>query len=187
MEEWKDVNGYEGYYMISSLGRVKSLDRIIDHKNPLTGETITRKGKLLKNKIHFGYAIINLCVHDKRKKLRVHRLVGEAFIDNPNNKPYINHKNGIKSDNRVYNLEWVTGSENNIHAFKNGLSEAPNKKRIRCIETQEIFESSYKAAEWLNNEKFGNAKKIKVMADKFRTVALGKRKIAYGHRWEYVD
>jgi|AntAceMinimDraft_18_1070375.scaffolds.fasta_scaffold92334_2 hypothetical protein len=187
MEEWKDVKGYEGYYEVSNLGRVRSLDRVIDLVNPLTGGEIKRKGKLLKQRELFGYMLVNLCVHDRRKNTRVHRMVTEAFLDNPDNKPYVNHKNGIKSDNRLYNLEWVTGSENNIHAFKTGLATACNKKKIMCVENQKVFESSYKAAEWLNNEKFGNTKKIKVMADKFRTVASGKRKIAYGYQWKYIN
>jgi hypothetical protein len=186
MEIWKDVVGYEGYYQVSNLGRVRSLDRVLDKPNILTGGPTVRKGKILKQVENFGYLLVNLCVHDKRQAHRVHRLVLEAFVPNPENKPQTNHKNGNKKDNRLYNLEWATASENGKHAFENGLSRAVNKKKVVCLNTQKEFESSFAAAEWLNDYRFSNTKKIKVIADKIRLCANGKRKTAYDYRWKFV-
>lgn len=187
MEIWKDVIGYEGYYQASSIGRIRSLDRELDKPNFLTGGPIVRKGKQIKQREAFGYLLVNLCVGDVRRMSRVHRLVAETFIPNPSNKPRVNHKNGNKKDNRVYNLEWVTPSENALHAHSNGLCRIVNKKKVICVDIQKEFESSFAAAEWLNNSRFGNARKIKSLADKIRLCASGKRKIAYDYRWKFVD
>lgn len=104
MEEiWKPIEGYFGRYEISNFGNVKSV-----YNN---GKT-----KILKPRINFkGYARVSLSSNYKRKEFCVHRLVGMAFIENKENKPQINHKNGIKLDNRLNNLEWVTAKENCIH------------------------------------------------------------------------
>jgi hypothetical protein len=186
MEIWKDVIGYESYYKVSNLGRIKSLDRVLDKPNVLTGGNIVRKGKILKQTELFGYMLINLCIHDKRKKFRVHRLVAEAFILNPEQKPQVNHKNGNKKDNRVYNLEWSTASENGKHSYYNGFSKTVNKKRVMCVNNKKEFSSSFEAAECVNI-RFGNSKKIKVSAGKIRLCASGKRKIAYDLIWKFID
>lgn len=119
VEEWKDISGYEGYYQVSNLGNVKSLDRTILQNN---GVTINPKGKQLKQHLnHKGYPEVNLTRGGKAKGFRIHRLVAIAFIPNTDNKPEVNHINCIKTDNSVDNLEWVTGVENIRHAFQNGL------------------------------------------------------------------
>ena len=112
MEIWKDIPDYEGLYQVSNLGNIKSLN----YNN-------TKKEKLLKTKHDKrGYLAIELRNKGKRYYTRVHRLVAMAFIPNPNNYPQVNHINGIKSDNRVYNLEWCSVSKNTKHAFDNNLS-----------------------------------------------------------------
>ena len=105
MEEeiWKPIKGYEGLYEISNLGRVKSLN----YKG-------TGKEKILKNTENSkGYLMVCLTKNGKQKLFKIHRLVAEAFIPNPENKPCIDHINTIKNDNRVENLRWVTNEENN--------------------------------------------------------------------------
>lgn len=124
MEElWRDVNGYEGLYQISNLGRVKSLKRKNKYKH---NEEI-----IMKELFDGNYLFIRLSKNSKKKNFLIHRLVAEAFIKEIKGKEYVNHKNGIKTDNRVENLEWVTASENTIHAIKNGLKRLPNKKIIQ--------------------------------------------------------
>lgn len=119
-ERWKDIEGYEGYYQISSLGRVKSLSRSVPHY---------KKGvqpiheKILKKRIGKRGYYVSLLSSKKNKLAKIHRLIAAAFMPNPENKPFINHKNGIKTDNRIENLEWCTGSENVQHAFNIGLKK----------------------------------------------------------------
>ena len=120
MEIWKDINGYEGIYQISNTGRLKSLKRLFIRKNninPYNKEEIILK---LQNNGK-GYLFIRLSKNSKHKYYYIHRLVALHFIDNPSNKPAVNHKDGNKSNNNVNNLEWVTNSENQIHALETGL------------------------------------------------------------------
>ena len=116
-EEFRDIEGYEGKYQISNLGRIKSLPKERGHKDI----------KILIQKVKkTGYHSIGLCKDGKVKYFHVHRLVGKTFIPNPENKPDINHVNCIKSDNRLENLEWVTSYENNKHARENIVFNTTN-------------------------------------------------------------
>lgn len=126
MEIWKNIKDYEGMYQVSNLGNVKSLSRKLRvHHNSmrLLRERILKCGILRQ-----GYKAAALWENQKVKLCTIHRLVGIAFIPNPKNKPCINHKNGIKTDNRVENLEWVTYSENMIHALKHNLIKKGEEK-----------------------------------------------------------
>jgi len=119
MEDWKDIEGYEGYYQISDLGRVRSFDRMVNNKGKKTLQN--RKGIVMTFKVDKnGYYSIGL-TNGKQKMHLVHRLVAKAFIQNPKNKPQVNHLYGDKSDNRVVSLEWSTVEENARHASGIGL------------------------------------------------------------------
>lgn len=186
MEIWKDIQNYENIYQVSNLGRVRSLDRKVK-----TGikhnEYKIAKGKILKfNQKRNGYLTVDLSKNGKVKTISVHRLVALTFIPNNENKEEINHINSKKYDNRVQNLEWCTDRENKDHAKLNKLYYNPNRKQVRCKQTNKIFESSYNAGEWLNNNKFKNSKNTITIANKIRMCCNGKQKVAYGYTWEFV-
>lgn len=108
-EKWKDIVGYEGLYMVSNFGRIKSLLRNVGR-----GELIM---KPCFNK-HTGYFLVSLRKNGMAKTLKVSRIVAKAFIPNSNGLPQVNHRNCIKTDDRVENLEWMTNKENIKHAFR---------------------------------------------------------------------
>lgn len=121
MEIWKDIKGYEGLYQVSNYGRVKSLERIINQWNRFKVCKRHCPERLLKQITEKdGYYIVNLYKNGQRDWRRVHRLVAEAFIKNPNNLPYVNHKDLNKQNNCIDNLEWCTDLENKQHAKENG-------------------------------------------------------------------
>lgn len=124
MEIWKDIEGYEGLYQVSNLGRVKSEDRWVNNH----GTMEFRKGRVLKENDNRGYKLVNLCVNNKKFKAKVHRLVAEAFVPNPENKPEVEHYNCDRGDNRACNLRWVTRTENMRNCITRGkLSDSKSK------------------------------------------------------------
>lgn len=140
-EVWKDIMGYHGY-QISSNGNIISK---------------RFKNKIIKPNIApNGYYSAYLFCNNKPKRERHHRLVALHFIPNPQNKPCINHINGVKTDNRVGNLEWVTYSENNLHACKIGLRSKESQKTSckRVIDADGNIYESMKEAWKQNNHKY---------------------------------
>ena len=127
-EELRDIRGYENLYQVSNTGKIKSLAKKIISNRRGGMVYVNIREKILKQKKYpSGYFYIDLGQRREFKHFYVARLVAMAFIDNPNNKPQVNHKNGIKSNNCSNNLEWVTASQNSQHAYDIGL----NKRQIR--------------------------------------------------------
>ncbi len=138
-EIWENIDGFNGKYQVSNFGKVKSLDRIEETR----GSTRTRNGRVLKLAISKnGYSRVCIVDYSNQKFACVHRLVAQAFIPNPDNKPQVNHINGIKTDNRVENLEWNTRSENQRHSIRTGLKVTPrgDKSILSKLKESEVVE-----------------------------------------------
>lgn len=149
IEEWRPVVGFEGLYEVSDKGRVKSLARIVKGK---IGTTKRLKGKILRPKISNRYQRVWLCRDGFKKIYGIHRLVAQAFIPNPQNKPQVNHIDANPANNFVSNLEWVTISENVAHAVKIGNKvglrgeDSPSAKltNLQRLEVRELYRSGHK-------------------------------------------
>jgi len=122
-EEWKDIDGTNGQYQVSRTGLVMSLSYHGHLREMMLKPRLTKQ----------GYLIHKIFKNTVSSNIFAHRLVAMAFIQNPDNKPFVNHKNGIKTDNRVENLEWCTRSENIQHAYDTGLINRNHPNRINAV------------------------------------------------------
>lgn len=129
-EIWKPIEDFEGYYEISNLGRVRSLDRLILRHYKNRDKWITWKGRIMALHLrHDGYPKVDLYKEHKRYEYAVHRLVALAFVPNPGNKPEVDHVNTVRTDARACNLRWVNRSENNLNPITNKRMSEASKKR----------------------------------------------------------
>jgi len=181
MEElYKDIIGYEGLYQISNKGNVKSLNY-----------NKTKKEKILKPLYKEGYYRISLHNNITIKWYSIHKLVAIAFIPNPENKPEINHINGIRNDNIVTNLEWCTRSENTLHSFR-VLKNSPNKtmlgmKGVLCPNSTKVLQLTINNKEikiW--NSIIEASKELKINHRNISACCLGKRNSAGKYKWKHV-
>ena len=128
-EIWKPVVGYEGLYEVSDLGRIRSLNRVVTRSN---GVPMPLPGGVLKHHvIRKGHHTVSLWSKGRKKSFRVHRVVAEAFIPNPEAKPFALHKDDNKEDNTVENLYWGTAKENNEARVANGKDH--NRNKTHCL------------------------------------------------------
>lgn len=153
-EIWRDVKGYEGLYQVSNLGRCRSLDRLI-HCNTLLNnkESYIKKGRILKEGrysygrgLAFGYIRYSLTKDKKSKNFCIHKLVAEAFIPNPENKPEVDHIDTNTLNNRVDNLRWVTRLENinnKLSRLRQGKYKYNNETAANTAEKQGICKNSF--------------------------------------------
>ena len=176
-EVWRDINEYEGYYQVSNMGRVKSLERKIPHWRG--GERIQKERILKPITDHYGYQVVNLYAGGKPKKHKVHRLVCQSFHDNPDNKSQVNHLNENKTDNRACNLEWSTAKENNNHGTRTERSaKALSKPVAQYTRDGELIKIWPSAREAERQAGFRH--------NTISNAANGKYKNSYGFIWKYV-
>jgi hypothetical protein len=171
MEEvWKDIEGYEGLYEASNIGRLR------------------RKGSVNVRKFGdngHGYKHVPLSKNNIIKNHYVHRIIATAFIPNPNNKATVNHKNGNKSDNHVENLEWATQSENSKHGFDTGLivqnkgRDNPTSKPVRQYSLNGEFIMDFDSLT-------DAGKKLGITTFTIGQAAVGKYKQAGGYQWRFI-
>lgn len=180
-EEWKDIKGFEGYYQISTHGRIRSVNRkIYQPHNQKDSLYKSRIRKATKDKR--GYLEINLCKNCKSKKYLVHRLVAETFIPNPHNYPQVNHKDENKMNNSVDNLEWCSAKYNSNYGCRNKKVSAArtnnmyNQKPVICLETRMVYINSRDAE-----------RKTGYKARSIRAVCEGIYKTLHGLHWAYID
>ena len=176
-EVWRDVKGYEGLYQVSSEGRVKSLERKFIDK---IGRERSVKECILNPVIdRYGYLLVSLYAGGKQKNHTVHRLVCEAFHENPDNKPQVNHINEIKTDNRASNLEWATARENSNFGTRNErLGKARSKPVAQYAQDGELIKVWPSTMEVERQAGFSNGN--------ISQAANGKYKHAYGFIWKYI-
>lgn len=184
IEEWRDIKGYEGYYQVSNLGRVRSLDRAIKNKGNLGNNKISHyKGKtlsLVKNKK--GYLRVILTKNCQGKGYSVHRLVAQAFIPNPNGFPEVNHIDENKINNYVNNLEWCTTKYNiNYGSWREKQSISHKGKRAKKV--VQIDKDGNKIQIFDSITEARNITGVKHIS----SVACGRRKTAGGYMWIFLN
>lgn len=193
-ETWKDIDGYEGYYQISSLGRVKSLERV----------TVT--GRLMEEKLKEpwvddnGYLNVHLYKEGKRKHFRIHRLVAQAFVPNPRNLDEVDHKDTDRKNNRAKNLRWVTHSENHMNELtrkrKSEAQKGKKKKRkkkdpkdcrikVAVYKDRKLVHTFDSYADLTNNSEAILGEKI--WARFARQVVRGDRKDFKGYKFRIIE
>lgn len=190
-EQWKSIDGYVGIYEVSNLGRVRGVDRVYMRKN---GSPYRKKGTILKPCLsNSGYLFVCLKNNNARSNCYVHRLVASAFIENPDEKKEIDHINGIKSDNRLCNLRWVSRSENltnpiciahrsgaNSHFYGKTGAHSPVSKAIDQYTLDGVFVRRWESFAQLYREcRYDRGLLI--------NTCRGRRKEAYGYAWKYAD
>lgn len=174
MEEiWKDIEGYEGCYQVSNLGRVKSLGN---------GKTHNSSERILKGNNIKGYLVVKLSKEGKQKQYLIHRLVAQVFIPNPNNLLQVNHIDEDKTNNTVSNLEWCSAKYNMNYGTRTqrvvekNTNHQNKSKKVTCIETGKIYVSTMQVERDLG---FAHAN--------ISYACTGRYKTAYGFHWKYID
>ena len=179
-EEWKDIEGYEGYYQVSNFGRVKSLDRYVkDTKrncfNFVKGRIMSPSSADKKHYMQVGLSKNNKVIH-----YLIHRLVAQAFIPNPNNLPQVNHKDENKENNRADNLEWCTAEYNTNYgtrALRQGISSG---KTVYQYNKEGVLENTY------HSERYAS-KEIGVSSTSIHACCVGKIVTVKGYIWSHKE
>lgn len=183
MEQWKPIPGYEGYYEASTLGVIRSVDRIVPHGRH---GTCKQKSKVLKYAFDKkGYIRVALSMGSSFKTHTVHRLIAMTFMGQRPQGYQINHISGVKTDNRVVNLEYCTQSENALHSFRLGLQK-PKKGTLNgmSILTDQDVKEIREYVATCGKRYYGRdelAKKYGVSSSHIKDIVTGRRGV-----WSHV-
>ena len=183
MIEWKDIDGYEGLYQVSNLGRVKSLDRYMNNKH---GTKTLKKGRILINSLvkRTGYLRVSLSKNGNFISKRVHQLVAIAFIPNPNCYNQINHKDENKQNNCVDNLEWCNSKYNNNYGnHRLRISQTHNKNQKNSKKVYQYDKSNNLIKIWNSTREVGRF--FNIDNNTISRCCRGKNKLLYGFIWKY--
>lgn len=182
-EVWRSVDGFNGVFEISNLGRLK---RVVNSKNMPDNNIL--KGEITKH----GYRQYHMKVNNVSKKEKAHRLVAKAFLENKDNLPHVNHKDGNKLNNRVDNLEWCDPAYNNRHALETGLRKI-DMVQVRNMHKTMAEKQKKRVGQYsLDGQLIREYESLKDTEEYFANstnigcVCRGIRKTAYGYLWKYI-
>ena len=171
-EVWKDICGFEGFYQVSDLGRVRSLDRKTWSEK--RGTFYSQKGKVIRPYNSRGYRYVPLSKNGETTKVSVHRLVAEAFIPNPKKLEYVNHKDENKSNNMLGNLEWCTAKYNTYYGENSRIRPV---MAINVTTGEKTIYQSMAEAERIGGFRYTN----------ISAVCRGRVRTHKGHYWKYLE
>lgn len=178
-EVWKDIPSYKGYYKVSSMGRVKSISRFVNSKNnskKLVKEIILKQWISVS-----GYPLARLAKLGVNKSFTVHSLLAKSFMDKKEFHQCVNHKNSIRFDNNIENLEWTTFSGNIIHMYNNPSFVHPSNKEVSMYTKRGVyvksFDSIVSAAKYIGHSSSSN----------ITSCCKGNRKTVGGFVWKYSN
>lgn len=176
-EIWKDIKGYEGLYQVSNFGRVKSVKRKC--KSIHGHRTVPEKIYSI-SLDSYGYPIVSLHKDGKKKTRTVHRIVAEAFIENPLNLPQINHKDENKTNNCADNLEWCDNKYNLNYGTRNDRIKKTQQKPVLQLDMDGNFIKEWGGANEI-------ARETGMAQSAITRCCNGKRNYAYGYKWKYKE
>lgn len=183
-EVWKDILGYDGRYQVSNKGNVRSVGR---------KDSIGRKcgGRMLKPRYDKdGYLRVTLCKNGKQKTRFIHSLVAGAFVPNPNGLPQVNHRDEVKDNNNVENLEWCTSKYNNSYGTRIERVTKARSKKVKAtnIKTNEVitFNSTVEAGR-KGHDCGGISKACRGVYKTITGKLIGDGHLYRGYRWEYLE
>ena len=196
-EIWKDIKGYEGLYEVSNMARIRTVPHFMTAKD---GRKMLIPAKIRKQSVDWhGYLYVKVRKGNKQTSLRVHRVIMEAFVENPENKPFIDHINTIKTDNRIENLRWVTAHENTqntitLQRIKDACTEDEIKRQIQVKKDngtwngRKVFQYSKDGAFIAEYETLSDAAKVlnkdaRHCSGNISIAVDNPRRSAYGYKW----
>lgn len=178
MEVWKDIKNFEGMYQISNMGNVRSLNRVTYNKN---GTKVNRVGKIKKQTIdNLGYFHVRLSKDSQTKTFRIHQLVAQAFIDNPNNYRCINHIDEDKTNNSIENLEWCSSKYNLEYSGNTKKACNSNKKQVLQYDLKGNLIKEWESLKSIELE-------LKYSHSAVGQCCRGNTKSSHGYVWKYKN